>query len=186
MHTCTHAHMHTCTHAHLAQSLLRDLAKDLPLHSWLCDAIWPLKANYAEEDGYTAAMLTVAEMLKTRTTCFFEAVLTYPSGLENIMRAAEETRKSLFGKLIKAVERNLDLSLKDARDRDVEFMSIASAPKAYQQHYGSYDDRIHMWFSAGKPRGSLVFAHTAIGEAAQGHNIGLIMHCAEAPKGLSI
>lgn len=79
------------THAHLAQSILRGLAEDLPLHSWLCDAIWPLEANYAEEDGYTAAMVTVAEMIKTGTTCFLEAMLTYRSGLENVVRAVEET-----------------------------------------------------------------------------------------------
>jgi cytosine/adenosine deaminase-related metal-dependent hydrolase len=79
------------THAHLAQSLLRGLAEDLPLHSWLCDAIWPLEANYADEDGYVAAMLTIAEMLKTGTTCFLEAMLTHRSGLENIVRAVEQT-----------------------------------------------------------------------------------------------
>lgn len=79
------------THAHLAQSLLRGLAEDLPLHSWLCDAIWPLEANYANGDGYTAAMLTIAEMLKTGTTCFLEAMLTHRSGLENVVRAVEET-----------------------------------------------------------------------------------------------
>ena len=79
------------THAHLAQSLLRGLAEDLPLHNWLCDAIWPLEANYAEEDGYTAAVLTVAEMLKTGTTCFLEAMLTHRSGLDNVVRAVEET-----------------------------------------------------------------------------------------------
>ena len=79
------------THAHLAQSLLRGLAEDLPLHSWLCDAIWPLEANYAEEDGYTASMLTIAEMLKTGTTCFLEAMLTHRSGLDNVVKAVEET-----------------------------------------------------------------------------------------------
>lgn len=79
------------THAHLAQSLLRGLAEDLPLHNWLCDAIWPLEANYAEEDGYVASMLTIAEMLKTGTTCFLEAMLTHRSGLENVVRAVEET-----------------------------------------------------------------------------------------------
>ena len=79
------------THAHLAQSLLRGLAEDLPLHNWLCDAIWPLEANYAEEDGYVASMLTIAEMLKTGTTCFLEAMLTHGSGLENVVRAVEET-----------------------------------------------------------------------------------------------
>jgi cytosine/adenosine deaminase-related metal-dependent hydrolase len=79
------------THAHLAQSLLRGLAEDLPLHNWLCDAIWPLEANYAEEDGYTASLLTIAEMLKTGTTCFLEAMLTHRSGLDNVVRAVEET-----------------------------------------------------------------------------------------------
>jgi cytosine/adenosine deaminase-related metal-dependent hydrolase len=79
------------THAHLAQSLLRGLAEDLPLHNWLCDAIWPLEANYAEDDGYVASMLTIAEMLKTGTTCFLEAMLTHRSGLENVVRAVEES-----------------------------------------------------------------------------------------------
>jgi cytosine/adenosine deaminase-related metal-dependent hydrolase len=79
------------THAHLAQSLLRGLAENLNLHEWLCDTVWPLEANYAEEDGYVAAMLTIAEMLKTGTTCFLEAMLTHRSGLENVVRAVEET-----------------------------------------------------------------------------------------------
>ena len=79
------------THAHLAQSLLRGLAEDLPLHNWLCDAIWPLEANYAKDDGYVASMLTITEMLKTGTTCFLEAMLTHRSGLENVVRAVEET-----------------------------------------------------------------------------------------------
>jgi cytosine/adenosine deaminase-related metal-dependent hydrolase len=79
------------THAHLAQSLLRGLAEDLPLHSWLCDAIWPLEANYAEDDGYVASMLTITEMLKTGTTCFLEAMLTHRSGLQNVARAVQES-----------------------------------------------------------------------------------------------
>ena len=82
------------THAHLAQSLLRGLAEDLPLHSWLCDRIWPLEAAYAGEgdqaDGYIAARLTIAEMLKSGTTCFLEAMLTHRSGFANIARAVEE------------------------------------------------------------------------------------------------
>jgi cytosine/adenosine deaminase-related metal-dependent hydrolase len=90
------------------------------------------------------------------------------------------------GKLIKAVETNPDLNLKDARDRDVESMSISSALAAHEKYHGSFDDRLHMWFSAGTPRGSPISAHASIGEAAQAHNIGLTMHCAEAPKDLSI
>ncbi|KAF3040059.1 hypothetical protein E8E12_003086 [Didymella heteroderae] len=175
------------THAHLAQSLLRGLAEDLPLHNWLCDAIWPLEANFAEEDGYTASVLTIAEMLKTGTTCFLEAMMTHRSGLDNVVRAVEETGiRACLGKLIKSVETNPDLNMKDARDRDVESMSIESALQAHRNHHGSCGDRLHMWFSAGTPRGSPMAAHAAIGEAARAHDIGLTMHCAEAPKDLSI
>jgi cytosine/adenosine deaminase-related metal-dependent hydrolase len=79
------------THAHLAQSILRGLAEDLNLHSWLCDAIWPLEASYQAEDGYVAAMLTIAEMLKSGTTSFLEAMLTHGSGIDNVVRAVKET-----------------------------------------------------------------------------------------------
>lgn len=79
------------THAHLAQSMLRGLAEALPLHSWLCDAIWPLEACYQGEDGYDAAMLTIAEMLKSGTTCLLEAMCTHGSGIENVVRAVGET-----------------------------------------------------------------------------------------------
>jgi cytosine/adenosine deaminase-related metal-dependent hydrolase len=75
------------THSHLAQSLLRGLAEDLPLHSWLRDAIWQLEANYAAEDGYVAARLTIAEMLKSGTTCFLESMLTFRSGLEKCCKS---------------------------------------------------------------------------------------------------
>jgi cytosine/adenosine deaminase-related metal-dependent hydrolase len=72
------------THAHLVQSLLRGLAEDLPLHNWLCDAIWPLEAVYDGDDGYNAARLTITEMLKTGTTCFLDPMLTYRAGFERI------------------------------------------------------------------------------------------------------
>ena len=82
------------THAHLGQSLLRGLAEDLPLHSWLCDRIWPLEAAFNgegdEADGYVAARLTIAEMLKSGTTCFLEAMLTPGSGFTNVARAVSE------------------------------------------------------------------------------------------------
>jgi cytosine/adenosine deaminase-related metal-dependent hydrolase len=78
------------THAHLAQSLLRGLAEELPLHSWLCDRIWPLEANFGLEDGYIGAKLTIAEMLKSGTTCCLEAMLTHRSGFHNVARAVDE------------------------------------------------------------------------------------------------
>jgi cytosine/adenosine deaminase-related metal-dependent hydrolase len=78
------------THAHLGQSILRGLAEDVPFHSWLCDSIWPLEANYEGDDGYVASRVTIAEMLKSGTTCFLEALLTHRCGFENAARALEE------------------------------------------------------------------------------------------------
>lgn len=72
------------THAHLVQSLLRGLAEDLPLHNWLCDAVWPLEAAYDSDDGADAARLTIAEMLKTGTTCFLDPMLTHRAGFERV------------------------------------------------------------------------------------------------------
>lgn len=79
------------THAHVAQSLLRGLAENLPLHAWLCDAMWPLEAAFDGDDGYVAANLTIAEMLKSGTTCFLEAMLTHRAGFENVARAVDES-----------------------------------------------------------------------------------------------
>lgn len=77
-------------HAHLVQSLLRGLAEDLPLHNWLCDAIWPLEAVFADKDGYHATRLTTAEMLKTGTTCFLDPMLTYRAGFDQVCTAVGE------------------------------------------------------------------------------------------------
>lgn len=79
------------THAHLAQSILRGLAEDLPLHNWLCDSIWPLESCYEGDDGYVAARLTCAEMLKSGTTCFLEAMCTHRAGFERVVTAVGES-----------------------------------------------------------------------------------------------
>lgn len=79
------------THCHTIQSILRGLAEDLWLHPWMCDAIWPLEASYVQDDGYHAARLTIAELLKGGTTTFLEAMLTHRAGFENVVRAVGES-----------------------------------------------------------------------------------------------
>ncbi|KIW70613.1 hypothetical protein PV04_02867 [Phialophora macrospora] len=175
------------THAHLAQSLLRGLAEDLPLHSWLCDAIWPLEAHYDADDGYVAARLTIAEMLRTGTTCFLEAMLTHRSGFENVVRAVDEMGiRACLAKLVKGEETNQATGMIDARDRDISSMSLGAAVAAHQQYHGTQGGRLHVWIAAATPRGSPEEAHKAIGDASAAHGINLTMHCAEAPDDRSI
>lgn len=88
--------------------------------------------------------------------------------------------------MIKTAESNPDLNMKDARDRDVDSMSVAVALSAHKKYHNSCNNRLHVWFAAGTPRGSPTAAHASIGEAARANDIGLTMHCAEAPKDLPI
>ncbi|KEF58755.1 uncharacterized protein A1O9_06681 [Exophiala aquamarina CBS 119918] len=170
------------THAHLGQSILRGLAEDVPLHSWLCDAIWPLEANYEDDDGYIASKMTIAEMLKSGSTCFLEALLTPGTGFENAARAVDEMGiRGCLGKLVK-VEESDKFGMRDPRDRDISNMSIEAALAAYEKYHGSCSGRLHVWMAAGTPRGTAESAHKAIGDACCEHGIGFTMHCAEAPK----
>ncbi|GAM44095.1 hypothetical protein TCE0_060r19442 [Talaromyces pinophilus] len=175
------------THAHLVQSLLRGLAEDLPLHNWLCDAIWALEAVYETDDGYNAARLTIAEMLKTGTTCFLDPMLTYRAGFERVCDVVGEMGiRGCLGKLVKFTETNRQLSITDPRDKDLIAMSIPALVEAHSQFHGSYDNRLHVWAAAGTPRGAPKSAFRELGDACTEHRISITMHCAEAPRDLGI
>ena len=57
-------------HTHAAMSLLRGVAEDLPLESWLHNFIWPIEGKWVSpefvRDGTTLAF---AEMIRSGTTC---------------------------------------------------------------------------------------------------------------------
>ncbi len=59
------------THTHAAMSLMRGIADDRPLMTWLTDHIWPLEQRWVSEsfvqDG---TELAIAEMLRGGITCF--------------------------------------------------------------------------------------------------------------------
>ncbi len=60
-------------HTHAAMSLMRGLADDLPLMSWLNDHIWPAEAKWVSPDFVRdGTQLAMAEMLRGGTTCFNE------------------------------------------------------------------------------------------------------------------
>ena len=58
-------------HAHAAMSLMRGVADDLPLMTWLNEHIWPAEqAVLSEQYVQDAALLACAEMLSGGITCF--------------------------------------------------------------------------------------------------------------------
>src|SRR5690606_7096733 len=59
------------THGHAAMSLLRGIADDLPLMTWLEDHIWPAEGRWvSEEFVYQGTLLAIGEMIRSGTTCF--------------------------------------------------------------------------------------------------------------------
>lgn len=90
------------------------------------------------------------------------------------------------GKLVKFEESNKELNITDPRDKDVASMSISSMLAAHEKHHGTFNGRLHVWAAAGTPRGSPLSSHLGIGEACKVRDIGLTMHCAEAPRDLAI
>jgi cytosine/adenosine deaminase-related metal-dependent hydrolase len=79
------------THVHLAQSLLRGCADDKELINWLCERVWVLQGCFEGDDGYVAARLCIAEMLKSGTTTFLEAMLADRYNFDRVANAVEES-----------------------------------------------------------------------------------------------
>ncbi|MBL4621728.1 MAG: TRZ/ATZ family hydrolase [Immundisolibacteraceae bacterium] len=59
------------SHTHAPMSLMRGLADDLPLQTWLEDHIWPAEqAHVSTEFVAAGSRLAIAEMICSGTTCF--------------------------------------------------------------------------------------------------------------------
>jgi len=59
------------SHCHAAMNLLRGLSDDLPLKQWLEEAIWPVEAQFVDNEFvYQGTQHAIAEMLLSGTTCF--------------------------------------------------------------------------------------------------------------------
>lgn len=57
-------------HTHAGMSIFRNYGNDVDLMCWLEDYIWPLEDQLTPDDIYWASLLSIAEMLRTGTTCF--------------------------------------------------------------------------------------------------------------------
>lgn len=107
------------THTHLSMNLLRGLADDLPLDTWLNDHIWPVEANLTGEYCYAGALLACVEMIKSGTTTFNDmyffmdhvAKAVDEAGLRGMLchgmidLGEEEKRKAEFKETMRIIEK---------------------------------------------------------------------------------
>lgn len=168
-------------HVHLAQSLLRTCADDLPLIEWLCDRVWCMQGCFSEEDGYVASKLTIAEMLKSGTTTFVEALFAERYGFEGAVRAVVESGiRGCIGKVVMDQPRYATqdgISMHEGLIEDER--SLANAIKCHEKYNLAGDGRVEVWFGARTPGGVSEELYRAMVKEAREKDIGITMHCAE-------
>jgi len=76
------------THTHAAMTLLRGLADDLPLMTWLNDHIFPAEAKLDPGMVRIGTTLACAEMIRSGTTCFCDMYL-FEGAVAEAARTAE-------------------------------------------------------------------------------------------------
>lgn len=80
-------------HTHAAMTLMRGLADDTPLMTWLQDHIWPAEIKHlSEQYVFDGTELATAEMIRSGTTCFADMYFYHDvaarAALKSGMRAA--------------------------------------------------------------------------------------------------
>ena len=74
-------------HTHLAMVLLRGLADDVPLQTWLEEHIWPVEQQLTPTDIYWCTLLGIAEGIRSGTIGFIDMYFY----VDEIARAVEES-----------------------------------------------------------------------------------------------
>ena len=80
-------------HCHAAMSLMRGIADDVPLMTWLQQHIWPVEANHvSDEFVHDGSLIAMAEMIRAGVTCvndmYFFPEATARAALRIGMRAS--------------------------------------------------------------------------------------------------
>ncbi|KAK4992819.1 hypothetical protein LTR66_006181 [Elasticomyces elasticus] len=170
------------THMHTAQTMLRGAADDLELVSWLCERIWPLQGNFTTEDGYAAARLSIAEMLKSGTTCFLESMFADRYGFDGLCKAVEESGiRGCLGKIVMdkgtyAADPAWAMHPGLVEDRKT---SLLGAVAMHEKWNGKANGRIRVWFGARTPGGVSDELYREMSAISREKGIPVTMHCAE-------
>lgn len=151
------------THGHVSMTLLRSYADDMALMDWLENKIWPIEAKMNTKDIYWGAMLGIAEMLKSGTTCFADMYCF----MDDVARAVAET----------GIRANLSRGLIGlAPDKDEKLAENTQLVKDWQ----GYDNgRIRITYGPHAPYTCPVEYLQKVIEAAQANNAEIQMHLCE-------
>ncbi|MBK1705104.1 TRZ/ATZ family hydrolase [Halochromatium glycolicum] len=113
-------------HTHAAMTLLRGLADDLPLMTWLHEHIWPAEGRWVDTEFVAdGTRLAVLEMLRGGITCFNDMYF-YPEVTARI--TAEAGMRALAGMIV------VDFPTRYAQDADDYFRRGLELNQQYRDH----------------------------------------------------
>jgi len=136
-------------HIHLGHSLARGCGDDLPFPRWL-PVVYRLEDGYSEEEWYLSALLSMAEMIKSGTTCFgdtniFEEIATVAKAV------ADSGMRAVLGKSIRdedsdELRRNPELKKIWRRDH-ARSLSVDVAVEDWRRWNGKFGGRLSVRLS---------------------------------------
>ncbi len=152
------------THTHLSMTLMRGLADDIPLDTWLNNHIWPVESKLEGKHCYAGALLACTEMIKSGTTCFNDmyffmdhvAKAAEKAGIRGMISHGmidfgdEEKRKLEFKesiRLIKKCHNTADGKIKVAFGPHAPYTCSQELLEKVKMEADRYDVRIHIHVS---------------------------------------
>jgi len=123
-------------HTHAAMTLLRGIAEDMELNSWLRN-VWRLERRIKPEDVYWGTMLAIVEMMKSGIACFSDLYIH----MDEVARAVGESG-------MRAV---LCYGMADRGDEERGRREIEIGERFIERWNGAFDGRISAIFGPHAP-----------------------------------
>lgn len=159
------------THTHSPMTLMRGLADDMPLDTWLNDHIWPVEANLNGEHCYAGALLACAEMIKSGTTCFNDMYFF----MDHVAKAVDES--GLRGVLSHGM-----IDFGDETKRKEEFKE---SRRIIKKCHNTADGRIKVSYGPHSPYTCSKELLQEVKKESEKFKVGIHIHISETQKEIS-
>lgn len=156
------------THTHLAMVLLRGMADDLDLQTWLQEKIWPMEENLEERHVHEGSLLGCLEMIKSGTTCFADHYFF----MEQVAEAVKES----------GLRANLAYGIIEEGDPEKRKDELEIGETLVENYEGAADGRIKTMFG---PHSTYTCSPDCLREVrnlADKYGVGITLHLSENEK----
>lgn len=152
------------SHNHAGMTVLRSIADDLPLQTWLEEEIWPREGKLTAEDVYYATMHSIIEMIKSGTTSFLDMYFYE----DYVAKAVDES----------GVRAALSLALIEGGLHDDS--NFEKSISLIENFHKKGDGRITVMLGPHAPYTNSKEHLTEVAKVAEKYNVGVHIHIAES------